>query len=737
MKRLLLSRPLASLSVSAMLACILFSFVPFPFSFLLFLPLAASPFLARYFRKRLCRHVLLLILCFSFAGIPSLIRTALPKLQLPEENSAASYEVSFRIIEIVDRDAGLYGIENVTLDQAPFSFPMLLETDDPNLSLGDEGTVYGKIGATEDLRFYRSEGYAGYIKATDAVTLTGGSDTLRVMLNKLRSSFGKRIGASVSDEAGSIAAALLLGETDLLSSPTQGVFRRLGISHMLAVSGMHLVTLTAALMFFFRRLRIPRAGAVPILIVFVVMYAALVGFLPSVLRSAFMSIIFLLAYLFGRQRDSLTALLFSGAMILTIMPYQLYSLSFWLSFLATLGIILCFSCLRHPSLGKYLVRIPATVRTLLLYPILFTVAASLFTLPAVAIFFGSVSLLSIPANLLFSLPVQGLLCLSAFLLAFPTFGPLALLYESYCDLLLSGMHKMGAIPNAMLSFSHPILVAVSALTVITVLLLFLLPSVNQRHVLYSLSVCAAVTLISILLFSLPESDGKRIVMTSAGGGDMLLLADGTDRFLIDCSCGEWTAYTPVLSELKKECVTELDGYLLTHYHKNHLLHLSDLMKRIHIRHIYLPEPCLSSEQAIHRSIVEYLRSYGISYTVYQSSEEIRLSHFTVKSSQRLPSGLDTHYTFLTSVRYGASLFGYIPTDAASHLPRFFDQTSLTAVAFGSHGTTPAFVNTVTLPSTVRTAFVSGPYYAGCRFVSDEAFDLIYTAGAAEYRFPKA
>jgi competence protein ComEC len=132
----------------------------------------------------------------------------------------------------------------------------------------------------------------------------------------------------------------------------------------------------------------------------ILFYALLVGFSAPVLRSALMAWIALLGKAFGRPREALLALLVSASILLFANPLSLSTVSFQLSFAATLGLLLLSSGLKA-SLFFLPPKAAEAAAT--------TIAASVFVCPILALNFGSFSLVSPLANVLVFLLIEPIL----------------------------------------------------------------------------------------------------------------------------------------------------------------------------------------------------------------------------------------------------------------------------------------------------------------------------------------
>jgi competence protein ComEC len=141
----------------------------------------------------------------------------------------------------------------------------------------------------------------------------------------------------VTDKAYGVVAAMTLGEKSKLDTTLKETYSLVGASHILALSGLHLMIIYTVVTLFvgWRRFRI----ASQVLIVLSIWaFAFLVGLSPSVVRAAFMISIYALLSLGHRERMSVNTLAFTAIVMLLVNPLSLYDMGFQLSFMAVLAI---------------------------------------------------------------------------------------------------------------------------------------------------------------------------------------------------------------------------------------------------------------------------------------------------------------------------------------------------------------------------------------------------------------
>jgi len=204
-----------------------------------------------------------------------------------------------------------------------------------------------------------------------------------------------------------IAIALLLGEKGYLERGTRKAFVRLGISHLLALSGLHLGFVATVILLVFRMTR-RRSGLV--LVGFLAIYVGVVGCIVSLYRAFIMAAVLVTAAGIKRPLDPLGALANAFVIVLLIFPHAFFSVGFQLSFLATLAVLLHVRNLTPPKSNGRLVRAWFWIRSSLTV----SLAAQAIVAPLVLSYFERMSLVSPLGTLLFVVPVGLLLvCLGA------------------------------------------------------------------------------------------------------------------------------------------------------------------------------------------------------------------------------------------------------------------------------------------------------------------------------------
>ena len=226
--------------------------------------------------------------------------------------------------------------------------------------------------------------------------LLGRRDALK---HHIREHFPKSLAAE--------AEALLIGERENMDPEDQRIYQTLGISHLFAISGLHVGIASGLLYIILIRLHVRKETATLILLVVLPLYAVIAGGAPSVWRAVSMVSVVLAGKLFGYRLPIASIMLTSIILFMLRDPYVMFKIGFQLSYGATFGIIYSL---------KFLAGIQSSLKT----GFVITFISQVTLYPLLLFHFYELSLSAFLVNSLF-VPLFTLLILPAnFLLLFLT-----------------------------------------------------------------------------------------------------------------------------------------------------------------------------------------------------------------------------------------------------------------------------------------------------------------------------
>lgn len=259
-----------------------------------------------------------------------------------------------------------------------------------------------------------------------------------------------------------LVSGVLLGDKYSLSKETKNDFRQAGVSHLLAVSGLHMTVIAQFLFAIFLFLKIPRRLAALLAAAGVFCFMAVTGFVPSVARAGIMCILTLLGLVIHRRSDPLNSLGISVLILTLFNPFAAGDVGLLLSFSAALGLIVLSPVLRRAlnrKLASWGISNRFTGKIASALSVSFS--AVIFTFPVMMLSFREISLVFPISNLLSVYPAGIMLTFGALavLLSFVPF--LSFLAQGF--FLLTGMiakyliwcvHLISSLPFASVSVSE-------------------------------------------------------------------------------------------------------------------------------------------------------------------------------------------------------------------------------------------------------------------------------------------
>lgn len=377
--------------------------------------------------------------------------------------------------------------------------------------------------------------------------------------------------------------AMLLGVKEQLPDETQRAFSETGIAHILAVSGLHVSLLTAALLLPFRGRLSPRGRLLATAIV-TALYCALLDFPAPVVRASILMTLWQLRRAARRAPDGLTMLAAAFMLILILRPLDLFSVGFQLSFCAVLGMTAFGAPLRA--------RLSFLRRDGLINAAATTISASVgVAIPCVQAF-HRLSLLGLAVSPIACAAVGVLLPVYFALLLIgcvwlPAGQWLAAPVAAATRWLVAGVRRLSALPFASLRLPSLPWYVVLALAVAGVLATryVVLPARKK-----ALLACVLAVL-SLGVWGAAQERGVRYTQLSAGQADAAVICDGRETVVIDT--GE---YGGDLANYLAAYGRGIDHLVLTHLHGDHCGGVKQLLEaEVSIRAAYLPQGALAAE----------------------------------------------------------------------------------------------------------------------------------------------
>ena len=486
-----------------------------------------------------------------------------------------------------------------------------------NYLLGQSFTAEVKIVKSKERKV------AALAVATSELTITKQPNYLISSTNEIRASFRKLIPAG---EAGSLIPGLILGDTSLQTPEFTNQMRRVGFSHLTAVSGANFALVAGFILwimqFFLKRIQ-TRLWVTGIVLLFFIL---LVRPTPSVLRAAVMTSVLLIAKYRGDRSLGLPALGAAIATLILLDPFQAIDPGFALSVLATAGILLL-----SP---KFISVLSTKVKwQVVAEAVAIPISATIFCTPVIVALSGQLSLITIVANVLAS-PV---------IAPITVIGFVAAIVASIIPVVALILIKL-TLPFATwivwlchTGSNFPVLQFSSFTFFILLILVFGTFVIRKNRIILLIVTTLILGQLTYSRIMWPGADWQ-VTNCDVGQGDGLVINLGSNRaIVID------TGPDPILIDrcLKRLKISQISLLVLTHFHADHVGGLSGAIKNRIVKQAWIsnnhqPDGAyLSSKTLLGRTPIREVHN-GDLFKVANAQISVLWPELTSQSFENLP-----------------------------------------------------------------------------------------------------
>ena len=543
----------------------------------------------------------------------------------------------------------------------------------------------------EDATYHRGNGIAllAY-ESSDVTIVQSGAPWWQYPAAHIRHYLIQRIQELFPADTEVFARALLLGDDNDIGYEQNTAFKVTGTRHMIAVSGLHVSVLFGLIYMLSGKKRVLTALlGIPVLILF----AAVAGMTPSVIRACVMQGLMILAMLLEREYDPLTALSFAGLTMMVVNPLVITSVSFQLSVGCMMGTFLFAHRIKSWLLeDKHLGHAKGKdLRSRCIRFIAGSLSVScgaiMITTPLSAMYFGTVSLIS---------PVMNLLTL--WIVTFSFYGIMAtcllgLLWSGGAAVIawmvswpiryIQDISVLAAkIPCAAV-YTKSIYIVGWIVFCYVILTVFLMMK-NKKPLLLSCIVAIGLC-VSLIASWLPSMmDPFCMTVLDVGQGQSIILQGEGKTYVVDCGGSDLDDAADMTAEtLLSMGIHRIDGLILTHYDADHAGGAEMLLSRIQADALFLPN--WNDEDQIGASLQSY--GQGEVYVIDRDLEVIWLdTKITIIGSEFQDSGNESSLCVLfQSGNYDILITGDRSTLGEKLLMQRLELPKLDVLVVGHHG----------------------------------------------------
>ncbi len=461
------------------------------------------------------------------------------------------------------------------------------------LKYGDIIKGVGSFEKPEIKRNYKGFDYSQYLKTRDVylICIADSNNIIvvkensfcvcKMCINSLRSKVKHNLLILLPERPANIAIALLLGDTSFIEKEQRTMFNDANLSHILAISGMHVSYVIAwfsfALKYFDKR------KSKYIFMSILILFSFFTGGSPSVVRAVIMSIIFICSKLVYRKSDTLTNIALSALILLIYNPYNILNLGFQLSFLGTLGIVLFNPKVSKAFKNTKLKRINSLISV--------SISANLMLLPVISNIYNYISGVFLISNILVS-PILGPMCFIGYITSL-----FSLISINFAHIFAYILNVVITIFEWIAKFSSSIdflrftIKTPSILIIIAyyfiIFYVFFYHKKKHNKLLFKI-VPIAIIIMIIINMVLKQNGQFRIHFVDVGQGDCTVIVTESNKTIIidggGSESGDYDVGENVLVPyLLDRGITKIDYMVISHFDSDHVKGLLNVIQSLKVK----------------------------------------------------------------------------------------------------------------------------------------------------------
>jgi len=447
-------------------------------------------------------------------------------------------------------------------------------------------------------KYLEQKGISGIVTSRESKDLIILDSTKYIFSNvvlSVRKAIDERITRLHTKTTASLLKGLIVGDRSEINDETKTDFINTGVVHVLAVSGLHVAYILVIFLFVFGRFSLVNRNILTILGLFLFIF--ITGSTASVIRSAIMGIVILIAVITNRSTNIYNSLALSAFLILIFKPMDLFDAGLQLSFAAVISIVALTPFFERRINSFDLKR--NWIKKLLLFCTV-SLAAQIGTIPFTLMYFRKLSLISLVANI-FVVPFTG---------AMISIGILTLLLSAIWfkgALIFAAVNNLATIllyevnhQFSSFKFSHLSITQFSLTDTVIfyfIILLFFIyyekfKSIRAKIILVSFSVILLLFLTSIDDKNwLPENKLSICAIDIGQGDSFLIRFPNGNTALIDAGEATWyfdNGEKIIIPLLQYWGVDKIDVAFISHMDTDHYSGFVALIQKGLIRKVYKP-----------------------------------------------------------------------------------------------------------------------------------------------------
>ncbi len=485
-------------------------------------------------------------------------------------------------------------------------------------------------GEFDSQQYYQTLKISYRLQKAQLIAYGGKKDVYRESLWKLRYRFEDILDKTLSYSDAAIMKGILLGDKAFMDGEQSDLYKRSGIIHILAVSGLHISIIGMGLYKLLRKVSLHKVLAVTIAVFTMWSYGEMCGMSPSAYRAIFMFSLNIFSHIINRTYDMLTAMAIAGVLLVIENPLYLHHSGFMMSFGAVMAIGFVVPVLQK-DVEKGLERIMiceknrlVTISVRIVRSIIVGITGSigilLFTLPVYMNYYYTLPVYGPVLNIIVLplmpvLMIAGILCMLLGLINIYVARVPGLLIHLVLKLFEYSCRGSGKAPGGTLYLGHAELWQVVIYLITFGIFIWLFWQKKLRH---NMLLRYGTLLIGLMALCYRHSYDLKLTFLDVGQGDGIVISCGKEAYLIDG--GSTTKNEVGKYQIKPylcyEGIGSLKAVILTHEDEDHMSGMLELIEEttedgIKIQNLILPDIDKSSRKENYQKLLAKAKQYQI------------------------------------------------------------------------------------------------------------------------------
>ena len=509
---------------------------------------------------------------------------------------------------------------------------------DVSLDIGDYVRFSGEAEAFDVSRndgefnsysYYRNLNIKFFVKPETIEVLSRDNKPLLAFLRSVRDILSKTIDGHMDNENG-VLKAIILGEKSDLDDKDKYIYQKSGISHILAISGLHVSNFSMLLWLVLDKLRLPKKFIRVIIIPIVILYGIFSGFSASVMRAVIMYIVADLSLLKANNYDIPTALALAFFIYSLFYPLAFKMPGTVLSYLAVVSIWLFSRYYKKVHVLKYNTIIAGFLDRVIAKTIFMGLFLTMFSLPMVLYYFNTLPVFAVLINI-YVVPVMTvlfLLAVSGLSVSFVS-GIIAEKIFKLCTLIITSFTKLSEfsvnVLKGVLVTGKPKIWEILTYYLVLFIILLLFNKVKRRYLLMLMIILPTFFLLYKPLYN-------SVTMLDVDQGDCFVVTCADDKvYMIDCgSLGKEDIFRYTVEPyLLSNGIKNIDYLFLSHSDMDHINGIIEYLNSenlvIEISNIVIT-PQMSKDENIRSEIIDKALSENINIFTISEGMSIKDGH---------------------------------------------------------------------------------------------------------------